>query len=152
MCKSAVDILSYFKIYLIHVRSHQIILQHEESNVKQSRQKFCGKRSSNIHVKAATQTVKLTGSCWTAKVAGLEKANIGLCGLGSALWIRKQWGCERGSFRVLSAHRLRPSLLDNLQRRPKDRFHQRDTTKPRKPRCRHDNPPPQITEFSCFGI
>lgn len=97
-----------------------------------------GKKSINIYIGAATQTVKQTGSCWTATVVGLGKANIGLRGLGGALWI----SCERGSFRVLSAHRLRPSLLDNLLSRPRDRVPQRDTTKPNKQRFRTPVPPP----------
>lgn len=106
------------------------IQSHKETKV------LWGKKSINIHIGAATQTVKPTGSCWTGKVVGLGKANIVLSGLGGALWIRRQWGCERGSFRVLSAHRLRPSLLDNLLSRPSDRFPQRDTTKPSKQRFR----------------
>ena len=37
-----------------------------------------------------------------------RKANIGLGGLGGAVWIRKQRGCERALFRALLPRRLNP--------------------------------------------
>lgn len=96
-------------------------------------------KSTNIRIGAATQTVEQTG--WTAEVVSLRKANIGLSGLCGAMWIRKQWGCERGSFSMLSAHRLRPWLLDNLLSTTTDLFPQWDATKPNKHGFRPTIPP-----------
>ena len=74
-----------------------------------------------------THASKQTCSYLLPGLASCRKANIGLGGLGDAVWIRKQRGCERALFRMLSPRKPppppRPLLQDNLQSRPKDRFH-----------------------------
>lgn len=74
--------------------------------------------SRNVHTQRRyTHAIKQTCSYSLPGPASCRKANIGLGGLGGAVWIRKLCGCERALFSVLSPRRL------NRQRRSKSRFH-----------------------------
>lgn len=72
--------------------------------------------SNKMHVSkkpralSTTHAIKQTCSYTLPGPASCRKANIGLGGLGGAVWIRKQRGCERALFRALSPRRLNPPL------------------------------------------
>lgn len=65
-----------------------------------------------------THAIKQTCSYSLPGLASCRKANIGLGGLGGAVWIRKQCGCERALFRVLSPRRLKPCRRTTFRVQP----------------------------------